>query len=212
MLRSFQGVHPILDSYTVANILLPSTSSSSLAGSSNLSRGSPDYTSAQHHIHLTLSLKVSSLQGLRIVIMPPPKGLSMDESHRASAIAQIAFYVPLVPITLYVGIRAWKYGPRLAWYPAMVFACGMFFLDRPGAEPLPCRPWLLTLILCCCSCSSPDWWRPRPRHQERPDKQRLVDSRHCPPQRWSRSACHALSRSHTHRVSMFRSSIIGVLS
>ncbi|KAK8861835.1 hypothetical protein PGQ11_008070 [Apiospora arundinis] len=47
----------------------------------------------------------------------------MDNAHKASAIAQIVFYAPIVPITLYVGIRAWKYGPRLAWYPAMAFAC-----------------------------------------------------------------------------------------
>lgn len=48
----------------------------------------------------------------------------MDGAHRASAIAQIVFYAPTVPVTLYVGVRAWKYGPRLAWYPAMAFACG----------------------------------------------------------------------------------------
>ncbi|KAK8095045.1 hypothetical protein PG997_001730 [Apiospora hydei] len=47
----------------------------------------------------------------------------MDNAHKASAIAQIVFYAPIVPITLYVGVRAWKYGPRLAWYPAMAFAC-----------------------------------------------------------------------------------------
>ncbi|KAK7981233.1 hypothetical protein PG989_013690 [Apiospora arundinis] len=47
----------------------------------------------------------------------------MDNAHRASAIAQVVFYAPIVPLTLYVGIRAWKYGPRLAWYPAMAFAC-----------------------------------------------------------------------------------------
>ncbi|KAK7977158.1 hypothetical protein PG988_004648 [Apiospora saccharicola] len=47
----------------------------------------------------------------------------MDNAHRASAIVQIVFYAPMVPIMLYVGIRAWKYGPRRAWFPAMVFAC-----------------------------------------------------------------------------------------
>ncbi|KAK7947740.1 uncharacterized protein PG986_008626 [Apiospora aurea] len=47
----------------------------------------------------------------------------MDDAHKAPAIAQIVFYAPIVPITLYVGARAWKYGPRLAWYPAMAFAC-----------------------------------------------------------------------------------------
>ncbi|KAM4068126.1 hypothetical protein HRG_012485 [Hirsutella rhossiliensis] len=49
----------------------------------------------------------------------------MDSAHRASAIAQIVFYAPPVPVALYVGVRAWKHGPRLAWYPAMVFACGL---------------------------------------------------------------------------------------
>lgn len=53
----------------------------------------------------------------------------MDGAHRASAIAQIVFYAPMVPIMLHVGIRAWKYGPRLAWYSAMVFACGKHDLD-----------------------------------------------------------------------------------
>ncbi|KJZ75784.1 hypothetical protein HIM_04941 [Hirsutella minnesotensis 3608] len=47
----------------------------------------------------------------------------MDSAHRASAIAQIIVYAPTVPVTLYVGVRVWKYGPRLAWFPAMVFAC-----------------------------------------------------------------------------------------
>ncbi|KAK8108292.1 uncharacterized protein PG998_010305 [Apiospora kogelbergensis] len=47
----------------------------------------------------------------------------MENPHRASAIAQVVFYAPIVPITLYVGCRAWKYGPRLAWAYAMLFAC-----------------------------------------------------------------------------------------
>ncbi|KAK8038498.1 hypothetical protein PG993_006909 [Apiospora rasikravindrae] len=48
----------------------------------------------------------------------------MENSHKASAIAQIVFYAPIVPIMFYVGVRVWMYGPRLAWYPAMTFACG----------------------------------------------------------------------------------------
>ncbi|KAK8087478.1 hypothetical protein PG994_002452 [Apiospora phragmitis] len=53
----------------------------------------------------------------------------MYNAHRASAIAQIVFYAPIVPITLYVGIRAWRYGPRMAWYPAMAFACALRSLE-----------------------------------------------------------------------------------
>lgn len=47
--------------------------------------------------------------------------------HQALAIAQIVFYAPVVPIAFHVGIRAWKYGPRMAWYPPMPFALGMWF-------------------------------------------------------------------------------------
>ncbi|KAK1753230.1 hypothetical protein QBC47DRAFT_388038 [Echria macrotheca] len=41
--------------------------------------------------------------------------------HTAAAIAQIVFYVPAVPVALYLCIRNWKYGPRMAWYPAVPF-------------------------------------------------------------------------------------------
>lgn len=51
----------------------------------------------------------------------------MDNANRAGAIAQIVFYAPIVPIMLYLGIRAWKYGPRMAWYPAMAFAFGEYY-------------------------------------------------------------------------------------
>ncbi|KAI0125251.1 hypothetical protein BJ170DRAFT_696766 [Xylariales sp. AK1849] len=46
-------------------------------------------------------------------------------SHTAAAIAQTVFYVPAVPITLYILIRNWKNGPRMAWYPLLVFSLSM---------------------------------------------------------------------------------------
>lgn len=55
-----------------------------------------------------------------------PSETSTMNPHQALAIAQIVFYAPVVPIAFYVGIRAWKYGPRMAWYPPMPFALGMW--------------------------------------------------------------------------------------
>ncbi|KAK6080256.1 hypothetical protein SCUP515_03681 [Seiridium cupressi] len=46
----------------------------------------------------------------------------MISSHTAAAIAQTVFYVPAVPITLYVLIGNWAQGPRMAWYPLFAFA------------------------------------------------------------------------------------------
>ena len=45
-------------------------------------------------------------------------------SHTSLGIAQIVFYVPATFYTHYVGIRCWKYGPKMAWYPLMMFALG----------------------------------------------------------------------------------------
>lgn len=46
--------------------------------------------------------------------------------HTAAAIAQIIFYVPLVPLSIYLLIRNWRYGPRAAWYPAVPFTISMY--------------------------------------------------------------------------------------
>ncbi|KAK5659902.1 hypothetical protein OQA88_13366 [Cercophora sp. LCS_1] len=42
--------------------------------------------------------------------------------HTALGIAQIIFYIPATIYMTYIGIRCWKYGPKMAWYPLMVFA------------------------------------------------------------------------------------------
>jgi len=44
--------------------------------------------------------------------------------HTAAGIAQIVFYVPAVVYIFYIGIRCWKYGPKMVWYPVMAFALG----------------------------------------------------------------------------------------
>ncbi|PKS08022.1 hypothetical protein jhhlp_006634 [Lomentospora prolificans] len=45
----------------------------------------------------------------------------MVNAHEAAATAQIVFYAPIVPVAFYIGIRAWKFGPRTAWYYPMPF-------------------------------------------------------------------------------------------
>ncbi|KAK1751526.1 hypothetical protein QBC47DRAFT_82935 [Echria macrotheca] len=42
--------------------------------------------------------------------------------HTAVAIAQIALFAPLAPLTTYLLIRNWKYRPRTAWYPPAIFS------------------------------------------------------------------------------------------
>ncbi|KAF3014501.1 hypothetical protein E8E14_011265 [Neopestalotiopsis sp. 37M] len=45
----------------------------------------------------------------------------MVSPHTAVAIAQTVFYVPILPVTVYLLVRNWNYGPRLAWYPLVLF-------------------------------------------------------------------------------------------
>ena len=45
-------------------------------------------------------------------------------SHTSAGVTQMVFYVPATLYTHYVGIRCWKYGPKMAWYPLMMFALG----------------------------------------------------------------------------------------
>jgi hypothetical protein len=49
----------------------------------------------------------------------------MVSSHTALAIAQTAFYVPAVPISLYIFIRNWKHGPKIGWWPLVPFSLSM---------------------------------------------------------------------------------------
>ena len=49
----------------------------------------------------------------------------MVSSHKSLAIAQTAFYIPAVPIALYIFIRNWKNGPKLGWWPLVPFSLSM---------------------------------------------------------------------------------------
>ncbi|KAK0719103.1 hypothetical protein B0H67DRAFT_632981 [Lasiosphaeris hirsuta] len=42
--------------------------------------------------------------------------------HTAAAIAQVAAYAPMAPITTYLMIRNWRWRPRTAWYPPAAFS------------------------------------------------------------------------------------------
>jgi hypothetical protein len=46
----------------------------------------------------------------------------MVSSHTAAAIAQVAFYGPVVPIAFYIFTRNWNNRPRMAWYPLIPFS------------------------------------------------------------------------------------------
>ncbi|KAH6648873.1 hypothetical protein BKA67DRAFT_576099 [Truncatella angustata] len=46
----------------------------------------------------------------------------MVSSHTSAAIAQTVFYTPAVPVTLYILVRNWNHGPKMAWYPLFAFA------------------------------------------------------------------------------------------
>jgi hypothetical protein len=41
----------------------------------------------------------------------------MLNKHAQLGIAQIVFYVPIVPLAIYLLIRNWSYRPRMAWWP-----------------------------------------------------------------------------------------------
>ncbi|KAH7002593.1 hypothetical protein EDB80DRAFT_894600 [Ilyonectria destructans] len=46
----------------------------------------------------------------------------MLNPHTAVAVAQIIFYIPILPISVFVLVRNWKNRPRLAWYPLVTFS------------------------------------------------------------------------------------------
>jgi hypothetical protein len=46
----------------------------------------------------------------------------MITDHESAAIAQTVFYVPALPIALYLCIRNWASGPRMAFYPLAMFS------------------------------------------------------------------------------------------
>lgn len=42
--------------------------------------------------------------------------------HSSAAIAQLVFYIPMLPIAIYLMIANWGFGPRMAWYPPTPYA------------------------------------------------------------------------------------------
>lgn len=46
----------------------------------------------------------------------------MTDSHTALGIAQIVFYVPMVPLAIYLMVRNGKIRPRMAWWPLIPFS------------------------------------------------------------------------------------------
>lgn len=55
----------------------------------------------------------------------------MLNPHTAVAVAQIIFYVPILPISVFILVKNWKNRPRLAWYPLVTFSLGMYFPSCP---------------------------------------------------------------------------------
>ncbi|KAI5463591.1 hypothetical protein BGZ63DRAFT_195950 [Mariannaea sp. PMI_226] len=51
-----------------------------------------------------------------------PEQNKMDNAHTSVAIAQVAFYTPLVPVTGFVLFLNWRNKPRQAWYPLFIFS------------------------------------------------------------------------------------------
>jgi hypothetical protein len=58
----------------------------------------------------------------------------MTNPHTAAAIAQVIFYVPVVPLAFYLFIANWRNGPRTAWYPPAPFSLSKFFLSVVGVN------------------------------------------------------------------------------
>lgn len=62
----------------------------------------------------------------------------MTNRHTSAAIAQLVFYAPAVPVTLYLCVRNWKHGPRLAWYPLVPFSLSTSNQDQSALIPPSC--------------------------------------------------------------------------
>ena len=41
----------------------------------------------------------------------------MVNAHTSLGIAQVVFYVPILPLAVYLIVRNWAYRPRMAWWP-----------------------------------------------------------------------------------------------
>lgn len=51
--------------------------------------------------------------------------------HTAVGIATVIFYAPLTLYAQYIGLRCWKYGPRMACYMVMIFTLSTSSLFLP---------------------------------------------------------------------------------
>lgn len=49
--------------------------------------------------------------------------------HEAVGIAILVFYTPITLYAQYIGLRCWKYGPRMACYMTMVFTLSVYLID-----------------------------------------------------------------------------------
>lgn len=68
----------------------------------------------QYYISYRRILQISTFQYLLLVLT---KQFTMLSPRIDLGIAQIVFYVPFVPIAIFLFIRNWKYRPRMAWWP-----------------------------------------------------------------------------------------------
>jgi len=55
----------------------------------------------------------------------------MLDPHTSAAIAQTVFYVPMVPVSIYVLVRNWRNRPRQAWLPLVGFSLRKELLRDP---------------------------------------------------------------------------------
>lgn len=65
--------------------------------------------------------------------------------HEAVGIAILVFYTPITLYAQYIGLRCWKYGPRMACYMTMVFTLSVYLIDlfRHADLPSTTRRWRL---------------------------------------------------------------------
>lgn len=46
----------------------------------------------------------------------------MLNPHVSVGIAQICFYVPMLPVAIYILVKNWNFPPRMAWIPLVTFS------------------------------------------------------------------------------------------
>lgn len=62
-----------------------------------------------------------SLYHIILVLVNADAEQIMMNHHTALGIAQIIFYVPAVPLSIWLMVRNGKQHPRMAWYPFIPF-------------------------------------------------------------------------------------------